>query len=129
VENPETREETAGAAREAAEAEQRDAEVELRAARVVNEMEHMRLQTELSAVERQAGIGRDREQAQRPIEPHTQQEKLGAEAEGRARQAAAMRFVRQAEAVYESERRAAAQLEKEARRAEAKADAIDPKEK
>jgi uncharacterized protein YjbJ (UPF0337 family) len=111
-----------------AEARQREVETEVEAASTSNEIERERLKAELAAEEREAAIGRDQHHRVRDAATRAEQEKVDAERERRLQETAASRTERQAEAKRLAEQQAAARLEEEARRAEARANSIDPEE-
>jgi colicin import membrane protein len=105
------------------------AEAELDAARAENEIERERIANEVSARQREEVIERDQAQAEAAAQAETRQRKVAADAQRRAQESAADTTERTAEQERIAAVKEAAALQREARRAEATAEAIDPEER
>jgi len=86
------------------------------------------LQNELGAKDREEQIERDRQQAEQSADAKARRQETAAEAEKRARETAAKTQEQQADKQRTAEEAEAARIETEARRAEARANALDPEE-
>jgi uncharacterized protein YjbJ (UPF0337 family) len=112
----------------AADARQRQAEVELEAATTDNELERDRVQAEVARKDAETRIDQERERAQQQVDVQAQREQVAAEGERRIETARATASERQASAQKRAEDDAATRLEQAALAADAKADVLDPKE-
>ena len=108
------------AAKQAAKARAREAEAELKEQKAETEVEREHLRAEVEAKEREEAAERDGRQAAQQADRQARQETAANEAERRARLAGADQTEEKAEAERVSETRSIVQLQREARRAEAK---------
>jgi uncharacterized protein YjbJ (UPF0337 family) len=118
----------ADAHREAAEAKQRDQEASLAADMTDTEIERDRLQNEVAAQERERKIESDRQEAEREARSEAQRQQSAAETQREAQESAAAGAEQRAERERLAAAKEAIRLEHQARRAEAEANTIDPKE-
>jgi uncharacterized protein YjbJ (UPF0337 family) len=116
------------ARREAAEAEQAEQEAQLEQKRNETEEERKRLQAELAESDREARIERDREEAERKAERDKAEAAAKAEQERQREQQSVATLEKSADAVKAAAETEAEKLEREAKLAEARANAIDPEE-
>ena len=117
------------AKREAAEARQADQEAQVAAEKAAVQDERRRLNSEVGAAEREERIERDRQKAEQAAAADAAQRERAAEAAKDAQKAAAGIQEDRAEQERIEDARTAVQLEQEARRLEAQADAVDPETK
>jgi uncharacterized protein YjbJ (UPF0337 family) len=113
---------------QAADARRRDAEAELEREKVETRAERERLENELTAKTREEAAERDRREAEKLAEERSASEVERAEKQKASALAHASQIEREAEEERQEGKHAAARLEEKARRAEATADTIDPKE-
>src|SRR4051812_13919001 len=118
----------AEAARQAREAEMREEQAELKTERERNQEERERLRLDVDAEEREAAIERDRERAEREAAAEAQHQATEAEARRRDQTRQAALVDQAADGAAEAEEKRAIRLSQEARRANARAEAIDRKE-
>ena len=117
------------ARREAAEARQREAEAELEAERDETLHERERLQAEQAQKEREDAIERDRVRAEQEATAEQARAEQAADAQRRAAERAAQAEQERARTDRAEDAGDAVTLAQEARRAEARADALDPETK
>jgi uncharacterized protein YjbJ (UPF0337 family) len=110
-------------------ASEADAHVALDAARTENEIERQRLENDVSAREREEAIERDRVKAEQAAQGEAGRREAAADAQRRTEESAAQAAERTAEQERVAAGQEAAALEREARRAETMAEAIDPEER
>ena len=92
------------------------------------ELERQRLTSELETTEREQQAEAERATREQRAEKHAAEEQVRADAQQRSTNAAARKAAKQVEDERTAREQDAARLQDEARRAEARADAIDPKE-
>jgi uncharacterized protein YjbJ (UPF0337 family) len=112
----------------AGEARQREAEAELEREQAETKAERELIENEVQEAAREKAADRDRREAEKLAEERSAKEIARAENEKASAEAQARQIERQAEQNRNAGKAAAAGLNEEARRAEAEADAIDPKE-
>ncbi|MCW2968648.1 MAG: hypothetical protein JWM71_2420 [Solirubrobacteraceae bacterium] len=116
------------ARREAAEARVQSDQARVVEEKAQTDEERRRLEAEVAAEEAEARAERDRLEAERRAEEQARQEREAAEAQRRTQELGADAIERQGERERLADAATAVTLEQEARRAEARADAIDPEE-
>jgi uncharacterized protein YjbJ (UPF0337 family) len=112
----------------AAEAKQRDAEASVEAEKAETELERQRLQNEVAAQTREKQIERDRRAVEDKAHADALRQQASAESQRHAQESAAADTEKRAERDRVLAAQEAIRLEQAARRADAEAQAIDPKE-
>jgi uncharacterized protein YjbJ (UPF0337 family) len=116
------------AERYAGEAEQRADEAALAQAKTETELERERLETEVAAQEREDRIERDRQKAEGEAQAQAQRKQADAERQREVEESTAQSTAQAAENERLSTAKQEIRLEQQAREAEGKANAMDPKE-
>src|SRR5579884_2252017 len=112
----------------AAEAQRADAEAQLREERAETELERQRLENEVAAMQREQRAERDRAAAEQAAAADAARRQASAEAQERLERQQAERAEEQAERARLAAAQEEIRLQREARQAQERADAIDPEE-